>query len=196
MPPFSEAGVTLVAGPVLDSPAPWPRAEALSGSTDGARRRRPPRPGRHPVTWSRNDLRTRPRPRRWGSGSTRSWITPDCARRHPVNTTFLPRRISTSSTQRASRATGDQRLTRSTSGLGPRAVHEGWPSPTSRTGSETGVIEDPRALMRNFGEMGLLGMHLEGYGCAGLSAVDYGLAYLELGRATRRRWSRSRARWR
>jgi glutaryl-CoA dehydrogenase len=28
--------------------------------------------------------------------------------------------------------------------------------------------------------MGLLGMHLEGYGCAGLSAVDYGLACLEL----------------
>ena len=45
---------------------------------------------------------------------------------------------------------------------------------------ETGVIEDPRALMRSFGEMGLLGMHLEGYGCAGLSAVDYGLACLEL----------------
>ncbi len=45
---------------------------------------------------------------------------------------------------------------------------------------ETGTIEDPRALMRSFGEMGLLGMHLEGYGCAGLSAVDYGLACLEL----------------
>ena len=45
---------------------------------------------------------------------------------------------------------------------------------------ETGVIEDPRALMRSFGEMGLLGMHLEGYGCAGLSAVDYCLACLEL----------------
>ena len=34
--------------------------------------------------------------------------------------------------------------------------------------------------MKSFGEMGLLGMHLEGYGCAGMSAVDYGLACLEL----------------
>ena len=28
--------------------------------------------------------------------------------------------------------------------------------------------------------MGLLGMHLEGYGCAGMSSVQYGLACLEL----------------
>ncbi|MFZ2501648.1 MAG: acyl-CoA dehydrogenase family protein [Nocardioides sp.] len=45
---------------------------------------------------------------------------------------------------------------------------------------ERGEIDDPRGLMRSFGEMGLLGMHLEGYGCAGMSAVDYGLACLEL----------------
>ena len=45
---------------------------------------------------------------------------------------------------------------------------------------EDGRIDDPRGLMRSFGEMGLLGMHLEGYGCAGMSAVDYGLACLEL----------------
>ncbi len=45
---------------------------------------------------------------------------------------------------------------------------------------ERGEIDDPRALMKSFGEMGLLGMHLEGYGCAGMSAVDYGLACLEL----------------
>jgi glutaryl-CoA dehydrogenase len=31
-----------------------------------------------------------------------------------------------------------------------------------------------------FGEMGLLGMHLEGYGCAGLSATAYGVACREL----------------
>jgi glutaryl-CoA dehydrogenase len=45
---------------------------------------------------------------------------------------------------------------------------------------ESGRIDDPRGLMKNFGEMGLLGMHLEGYGCAGMSAVDYGLACVEL----------------
>lgn len=37
-----------------------------------------------------------------------------------------------------------------------------------------------RALARQMGELGLLGMHLEGYGCAGTSAVAYGLACLEL----------------
>ncbi len=35
-------------------------------------------------------------------------------------------------------------------------------------------------LARKFGEMGMLGMHLEGYGCAGTSATSYGLASLEL----------------
>src|SRR3954464_4520042 len=36
------------------------------------------------------------------------------------------------------------------------------------------------ALMREAGDLGLLGMHLEGYGCAGANAVSYGLACLEL----------------
>jgi glutaryl-CoA dehydrogenase len=35
-------------------------------------------------------------------------------------------------------------------------------------------------LAKAFGEIGLLGMHLEGYGCAGTSATAYGLACLEL----------------
>jgi len=37
-----------------------------------------------------------------------------------------------------------------------------------------------RELAVEFGQLGLLGMHLEGYGCAGASAVSYGLACLEL----------------
>ncbi|MFE3453550.1 acyl-CoA dehydrogenase family protein [Nonomuraea sp. NPDC059194] len=37
-----------------------------------------------------------------------------------------------------------------------------------------------RELARAFGELGLLGMHLDGYGCPGLGAVSYGLACLEL----------------
>ncbi|AGL14040.1 acyl-CoA dehydrogenase family protein [Actinoplanes sp. N902-109] len=37
-----------------------------------------------------------------------------------------------------------------------------------------------RELAREFGKLGLLGMHLTGYGCAGASAVQYGLACLEL----------------
>jgi len=38
----------------------------------------------------------------------------------------------------------------------------------------------PVELAREIGKLGLLGMHLEGYGCAGASAVDYGIACLEL----------------
>ena len=37
-----------------------------------------------------------------------------------------------------------------------------------------------RDLALEFGKLGLLGMHLEGYGCAGMSAVDYGIACQEL----------------
>ncbi|GAB1689052.1 acyl-CoA dehydrogenase family protein [Krasilnikovia sp. M28-CT-15] len=37
-----------------------------------------------------------------------------------------------------------------------------------------------RDLALEFGKLGLLGMHLKGYGCAGSSAVSYGLACLEL----------------
>ena len=40
--------------------------------------------------------------------------------------------------------------------------------------------EFPRELVKEMGALGLLGMHLEGYGCAGMSAVAYGLACLEL----------------
>jgi glutaryl-CoA dehydrogenase len=45
---------------------------------------------------------------------------------------------------------------------------------------EAGELPDVRGLTKEFGALGLLGMHLEGYGCAGMSAVDYGLACLEL----------------
>src|SRR4029450_2797850 len=37
-----------------------------------------------------------------------------------------------------------------------------------------------RDLALEFGKLGLLGMHLTGYGCAGASAVSYGLACMEL----------------
>jgi glutaryl-CoA dehydrogenase len=45
---------------------------------------------------------------------------------------------------------------------------------------EAGELPNIRELAKEFGALGLLGMHLEGYGCAGMSAVDYGLACLEL----------------
>ncbi|MGZ5407122.1 MAG: acyl-CoA dehydrogenase family protein [Aeromicrobium sp.] len=37
-----------------------------------------------------------------------------------------------------------------------------------------------RELAKELGDLGVLGMHLEGYGCAGTSATAYGLACLEL----------------
>ena len=43
---------------------------------------------------------------------------------------------------------------------------------------ESGTL--PRSLALDLGRLNLLGMHLQGYGCAGASAVAYGLACLEL----------------
>jgi glutaryl-CoA dehydrogenase len=40
--------------------------------------------------------------------------------------------------------------------------------------------EFPREMAPEIGELGLLGMHLSGYGCAGVNAVSYGLACMEL----------------
>jgi glutaryl-CoA dehydrogenase len=40
--------------------------------------------------------------------------------------------------------------------------------------------ELPRELAPRLGELGVLGMHLDGYGCAGASATAYGLTCLEL----------------
>jgi glutaryl-CoA dehydrogenase len=38
----------------------------------------------------------------------------------------------------------------------------------------------PREIVPQMGELGLLGMHLKGYGCAGKGAVAYGLACMEV----------------
>src|SRR5438067_11169797 len=38
----------------------------------------------------------------------------------------------------------------------------------------------PKEMATEIGRLGLLGMHLTGYGCAGANAVSYGLACLEL----------------
>ncbi|MBV8363049.1 MAG: acyl-CoA dehydrogenase family protein [Candidatus Eremiobacteraeota bacterium] len=43
---------------------------------------------------------------------------------------------------------------------------------------EKGIF--PREIAQELGALGLLGMHLEGYGCAGASATVYGLACMEL----------------
>jgi glutaryl-CoA dehydrogenase len=40
--------------------------------------------------------------------------------------------------------------------------------------------ELPRELATEVGALGLMGMHLTGYGCAGVNAVSYGLACMEL----------------
>src|SRR6202044_3912422 len=45
---------------------------------------------------------------------------------------------------------------------------------------ENGEFPQVRDLSRELGKIGLPGRHLAGCGCAGMSAVDYGLACLEL----------------
>jgi glutaryl-CoA dehydrogenase len=50
--------------------------------------------------------------------------------------------------------------------------------PTINEHFEAGTF--PRELVGEIADLGLLGMHLQGYGCAGLSAVCYGLACQEL----------------
>src|SRR6185436_11546873 len=42
------------------------------------------------------------------------------------------------------------------------------------------VAHFPREIATEFSDLGLLGMHLKGYGCPGRSAVEYGLTALEL----------------
>jgi glutaryl-CoA dehydrogenase len=44
---------------------------------------------------------------------------------------------------------------------------------------ESGTLP-ARDLALEFGKLGVLGMHLEGYGCAGLNATSYGVACLEI----------------
>ena len=61
-----------------------------------------------------------------------------------------------------------------------RQVCESVVSPHVAEWFESGELPRVRELALEFGKLGLLGMHLEGYGCAGMSAVDYGLACLEL----------------
>ena len=43
---------------------------------------------------------------------------------------------------------------------------------------EAGTV--PRELFPELGKLGLLGMHLNGYGCAGMGAIAYGVACREL----------------
>src|SRR3954468_4614651 len=52
--------------------------------------------------------------------------------------------------------------------------------PHIATWFEDGTIPDIRDLAVELGSLGVLGMHLDGYGCPGMTATDYGLACLEL----------------
>jgi len=45
---------------------------------------------------------------------------------------------------------------------------------------EDGAIPEVRELTKELGKLGVLGMHLEGYGCAGMTATEYGIACLEI----------------
>jgi glutaryl-CoA dehydrogenase len=60
-----------------------------------------------------------------------------------------------------------------------RRVVDDWVRPYVADWYERGEVP-ARELALEFGKLGLLGMHLTGYGCAGASAVAYGLACMEL----------------
>jgi glutaryl-CoA dehydrogenase len=64
-----------------------------------------------------------------------------------------------------------------------RAVRDfvaGDVQPSIATWFEEARVDDVRGLAKKLGNLGVLGMHLDGYGCAGMSATQYGLACLEL----------------
>ncbi|MFC5677404.1 acyl-CoA dehydrogenase family protein [Aeromicrobium endophyticum] len=52
--------------------------------------------------------------------------------------------------------------------------------PHVATWFEQGELPDVRELAVELGTLGVLGMHLDGYGCPGMTATEYGLACLEL----------------
>ncbi|MFB7174101.1 acyl-CoA dehydrogenase family protein [Streptomyces sp. NPDC056254] len=68
--------------------------------------------------------------------------------------------------------------------LAVRDTVRGWAAdrvlPNIAQWYESGELPAIRELARELGAIGALGMALEGYGCAGASAVQYGLACLEL----------------
>ncbi len=70
--------------------------------------------------------------------------------------------------------TDDERLLRDT----VRRLVDDQIQPHVADWYEAGAM--PRELIPELGKLGLFGMHLEGYGCAGAGAVDYGLACMEL----------------
>ncbi len=59
-----------------------------------------------------------------------------------------------------------------------RALGQDKLLPDVATWFEEGIL--PSEIAPLLGSHGLFGMHLQGYGCAGMSAVDYGIACLEL----------------
>lgn len=56
------------------------------------------------------------------------------------------------------------------------------PKPSSHLRWQTGTSaeQSPPEIARGLGKLGVLGMHLEGYGCAGTTATAYGVACREL----------------
>src|ERR1043166_9988213 len=70
--------------------------------------------------------------------------------------------------------TSDERLVRDT----VRSYAADRVMPNIADWFEAGTL--PRALVPELGKLGLLGMHLTGYGCAGMGSVAYGVARREL----------------
>ena len=71
---------------------------------------------------------------------------------------------------------GDEDARSATPSARSSTTGSGRRSPAGTSAADVPV----RDLALEFGKLGLLGMHLTGYGCAGTSATAYGLACLEL----------------
>src|SRR5580700_3443433 len=138
--------------------------------------------GRHPV--SRRD---RPAGWLWPVGAHRSRGWPDSAGQRARHTlTDSKKRGSamppSSPAQRPGfdllqiedQLTSDERLVRDT----VRAYTAEKVMPHIADWFEAGIL--PREIAPELGKMGLLGMHLSGYGCAGMGPVAYGVACREL----------------
>ncbi len=106
--------------------------------------------------------------------NTLSQATPAHAREEPPHAAeSRPARARTCSASR-DQLTEEERLVRDTA----RDFAAERAAPHIADWFEAGTL--PRELAPELGKLGMLGMHLTGYGCAGMGAVAYGIACREL----------------
>ena len=117
------------------------------------------------------------RPQRAGRGGRARAPRHTLAASRPEGATPMPRSTSPAGTDLLridDQLTEDERLVRDTA----RAFAGDRVLPHVADWFEAGTL--PREIAPEIGKLGLLGMHLTGYGCAGMGAVSYGVACREM----------------